>query len=147
MTSADSDSSAAAGETEKSLVVRRRPRGTPFRPGQTGNPGGRPKGARSLSTIIAAALREKVAVTDNGRTRRMTKLEAAVNELMNRAVSGEARATREVIALAEAEEDRAAKADKPRRATRDAVVIAELLRRVRAAPRRRRSATRNATPR
>jgi hypothetical protein len=87
-----------------------------------------------LSTIIAAALREKVAVTDNGRTRRMTKLEAAVNELMNRAVSGEARATREVIALAEAEADRAAKADKPRRATRDAVVIAELLRRVRAAP-------------
>jgi uncharacterized protein DUF5681 len=35
---------------------------TRFRPGQSGNPRGRPKGARNLSTVVAAALSERVAV-------------------------------------------------------------------------------------
>jgi len=130
----DNPANAAPEETEKTAVARRRPRGIPFRPGQSGNPRGRPKGARNLSTIIAAALNEKVDVTENGRRKRITKLEAAIKQLMNRAASGEARATRDVIALAEADQNRAAKPDAPRRATRDAVVIAELLRRIRSAP-------------
>jgi hypothetical protein len=33
-------------------------RGRPFRPGQSGNPGGRPKGARNRSTVAAEALLE-----------------------------------------------------------------------------------------
>ena len=67
--------------------------GTRFRPGQSGNPRGRPKGARNLSTVVAAALSERVAINENGRRRRITKLEAAVKQLVNRAASGEARAT------------------------------------------------------
>ena len=85
MTSADSDGSAAAGRTDTTEVVRRRPRGTPFAPGQSGNPRGRPKGARNLNTIIAAALREQVTVRENDRTKRITKLEAAIRQLVNRA--------------------------------------------------------------
>jgi hypothetical protein len=72
---------------------RRPPVGTRFRAGQSGNPRGRPKGARNLSTVVAAALSERVAVNENGRRRRITKLEAAVKQLVNRAASGEARAT------------------------------------------------------
>jgi len=34
-------------------------RGRPFAPGVSGNPGGRPKGARNLASIIAAALTDK----------------------------------------------------------------------------------------
>ena len=134
--STKNDAPASAGETpvDEKAGSRKPPRGTPFRPGQSGNPRGRPKGARNLSTIIAAALREQVTVTENDRTRRITKLEAAIKQLMNRAVAGEARATREVIALAEADQNRAVKSDAPRRATRDAVVIAELLRRIRNDP-------------
>ena len=33
-----------------------KPRGRPFEPGQSGNPGGRPKGARNKTTIAAEAL-------------------------------------------------------------------------------------------
>src|SRR5215472_6494361 len=33
-------------------------RGRPFRPGQSGNPGGRPKGARNRATVAAEALLE-----------------------------------------------------------------------------------------
>ncbi len=83
---------------------------------------------------MRAALNETVTVTENGRTKRITKLEAAIKQLVNKAASGEARATRDVIALAEADENRPAKPEAPRRPTRDAVVIAELLRRIRSAP-------------
>src|SRR5271156_3025145 len=76
--------------------------------GQSGNPRGRPKGARNLSTVVAAALGERVAVTENGRRRRITKLEAAVKQLVNRAAAGEARATQLLLALAAADEARPA---------------------------------------
>jgi Family of unknown function (DUF5681) len=122
------------GGEPRTVGCRRPPRGAPFRPGQSGNPQGRPKGARNLSTVVRAALNEKVAVTENGRKKRITKLEAAIKQLVNRAASGEARATDKVIALAEADENRPAEPAVPRRPTRDAVVIAELVRRIRSAP-------------
>ena len=84
----------------------RPPMMTRFRPGQSGNPRGRPKGARNLSTVLAAALSERVAITENGRRRRITKLEAAVKQLVNRAASGEARATQLLLALVQANEAR-----------------------------------------
>jgi hypothetical protein len=80
------------GETDlKSSVANERlgygrpPMTTRFRPGQSGNPRGRPKGARNLGTVVAAALSERVAINENGRRRRITKLEAAVKQLVNRA--------------------------------------------------------------
>ena len=132
MTSADGDGSAAGGRMDTTDVVRKPPGGRPFRPGQSGNPRGRPKGARNLSTVIAAALSEQVTVTENGRTKRITKLEAAIKQLVNRAASGEARATRDGHrARRGGREPRRQARRRPRRTTRDAVVIAELLRRIR----------------
>jgi len=107
----------------------RPPVGTRFRPGQSGNPRGRPKGARNLSTIVAAALSERVAVNENGRRRRITKLEAAVKQLVNRAASGEARATQLLLALVQANEARPAQHDADRLGDADAIVVAELARR------------------
>ena len=109
---------------------RRPPVGTRFRSGQSGNPRGRPKGARNLSTIVAAALSERVAVNENGRRRRITKLEAAVKQLVNRAASGEARATQLLLALVQANETRPARQDANRLGEADAIVMAELTRRL-----------------
>ena len=92
----------------------RPPMRTRFRPGQSGNPRGRPKGARNLSTVVAAALSERVAVNENGRRRRITKLEAAVKQLVNRAASGEARATQLLLALVQANEARPIQQDASR---------------------------------
>lgn len=119
---------AAANER---VGYRRPPVGTRFRPGQSGNPRGRPKGARNLSTVVAAALSERVAVNENGRRRRITKLEAAVKQLVNRAASGEARATQLLLALVQVNEARPAQQDAGRLGDADAIVMAELARRLR----------------
>jgi Family of unknown function (DUF5681) len=104
------------------------PRSTRFRPGQSGNPRGRPKGAQSLRGLVASALGERVEAKENGRRRRITKLEATVKQLVNRAASGDQRATQFVFALLG--EDRR---DEPPFAfdtEADALVIAELVRRL-----------------
>ena len=53
------------------------PRANQYKPGQSGNLAGRGKGARNVSGVIAAALAERVTVTQNGRRANITKLEAA----------------------------------------------------------------------
>lgn len=108
----------------------RPPMMTRFRPGQSGNPRGRPKGARNLSTIVAAALSERVAINENGRRRRITKFEATVKQLVNRAASGEARSTQLLLALVQANEARPAQQDASRLSDADSIVMAELTRRL-----------------
>ena len=47
-----------------------------FRPGQSGNPKGRPRGANSEATILQQLLQRKIVVHQNGRARKITVLEA-----------------------------------------------------------------------
>jgi Family of unknown function (DUF5681) len=108
----------------------RPPKATRFRPGQSGNPRGRPKGARGLSTIIAAALGERVAINEDGRRRRITKFEAAIKQLVNRAASGEIRATQLLIQLVQSDEARPERQASGPSSEADAVVLAELTRRM-----------------
>ena len=83
---------------------RQPPLATRFRKGTSGNPRGRPKGVRDLGSVLASALAERVVVTENGRRKRITKLEAAVKQLVNRAASGEARSINSLVALIQANE-------------------------------------------
>jgi hypothetical protein len=70
-----------------------------FKKGRSGNPTGRPKGSRNVSSVIAAALSERVVVTQNGRRRSITKLEAACTQLANKAAGGDRQAAKLVIEL------------------------------------------------
>ena len=77
------------------------PAATQFKPGQSGNPGGRPKGRQNFVTTVARLLRERVVIIlKNGRRRSVTKLEAALTAMMNRAITGDARATQQMLQLA-----------------------------------------------
>jgi len=75
------------------------PKHTQFPKGRSGNPKGRPKGSQNLSTVLQKVARQRVKVTGNGKSRSMTKLEAAATQLSNHAASGNPRAIREFLYL------------------------------------------------
>lgn len=85
---------------EYEVGYRKPPKATQFKPGQSGNPKGRPKGSLSLAGAINKALSEKVAVVENGKRRSMSKLDAAIKGLVNRALKGDGRAVTQLLALA-----------------------------------------------
>jgi hypothetical protein len=71
-----------------------------FRKGLSGNPKGRPKGRRNLATVLERTLQERVVINENGVRRTVTKLEAAVKQLVNKAAAGDLAALRQLTALA-----------------------------------------------
>lgn len=75
------------------------PKHTQFPKGRSGNPKGRPKGSQNVSTIFRRVARQRVKVTDDGRSRYITKLEATVTQLSNQAASGQPRAIRDFLSL------------------------------------------------
>jgi hypothetical protein len=73
------------------------PRHTQFRKGMSGNPKGRPKGSRNLASIFRRISEEKVQVNGPNGPRYITKLEAGITQLVNRAAKGDLKAVRELI--------------------------------------------------
>ena len=105
-----------------------------FRKGVSGNPKGRPKGSRNLATVLARALREKVVVNENGRRRTMSKLDAAVAQLVNKSASGDLVALRQLMALADSFETQATESQERNLSEADAKVVQNLLKRMRSCP-------------
>src|SRR5262245_6738755 len=75
------------------------PRHTRFRTGQSGNPRGRPRGSESVDRLVQRIFGARIIVTENGKRRHITKLEAALTQLINKAATGDHRAIRDVLAL------------------------------------------------
>lgn len=74
------------------------PKHARFRKGLSGNPKGRPRGSRNASTLLDEALKERVTISENGRRRKVTKLEAILKQLVNKAAGGDHRATQLLLA-------------------------------------------------
>ena len=68
------------------------PRHTRFAKGQSGNPRGRPSGAKNFTTLLSEALNEPVIVTENGGRRKVSKRQAIVTQLVNRSATADFRA-------------------------------------------------------
>ena len=80
---------------------------TRFQKGRSGNPKGRPRGRKNLSTLLSAALNGLVVVTQNGRHKKITKREAIVTQLVNKSASADLKATQIVLAMLRDIESRA----------------------------------------
>jgi hypothetical protein len=78
----------------------RPPETTRFKKGISGNPKGRPKGSLNVATAFTKALREKVVINEAGKRKTVTKLEAALKQLVNKAASGEITALKQLVELA-----------------------------------------------
>lgn len=75
------------------------PKSTQFKPGQSGNPKGRPKGLKNLSTDLKDELEEKIVVTEGGKTLELTKQRAMLKTLMAKALKGDTKAANSLITL------------------------------------------------
>jgi Family of unknown function (DUF5681) len=89
--------SSARKGTERNY--RKPPKASQFKPGQSGNPKGRPKGVRNFETDLDEALRALVEVKTNGGVRRITMQKALLQTLAEKARDGDLRAIQHLSSL------------------------------------------------
>jgi hypothetical protein len=75
------------------------PKPTRFKPGQSGNPKGRPKGTKNLATDLNEELAEKIIVNEGGRTLKISKQRAMIKSLLAKALKGDTRAASVLLKL------------------------------------------------
>ena len=80
---------------------KRPPKRTQFKPGQSGNPAGRPKGSISLKTKIDKELQKPISVVKNGKPIRMTKGDVIVAQLVDNSMKGDVRTATMVLRMTE----------------------------------------------
>jgi hypothetical protein len=78
---------------------RQPPKSTRFKKGKSGNPKGRPRGSRGVSAVLRDVIRQKISVTENGKTRRVSALEVMLRRLANDAMRNDPRALKLILSL------------------------------------------------
>ena len=82
----------------KSVGPQRRPDGT-MMPGHTANRRGRPPGSRGMLTLFNEKRDEKISLKVDGKPARMTRMEAWVINLWNKAIACDPKASAMVMAI------------------------------------------------
>jgi hypothetical protein len=80
---------------------KRPPEHTRFKPGQSGNPSGRPKGSQNLKTIFEKILKEEISLREGNDVRKVTKAEALMRGLVVGALKGDQRNVVTLLRIAE----------------------------------------------
>lgn len=93
---ADRDDAAGASSDYK-VGYRRPPLHSRFKPGQSGNPSGGKAGPKAPRELLDQLLAETMTVTEQGRRKRVSKLELVMRQLVNRAASGDPRLMRMLL--------------------------------------------------
>jgi hypothetical protein len=88
----------SAGE---GVGYRRPPVHSRFKPGQSGNPSGRPKGSQNLKALFHKILKEEVSLREGSDVRKVSKAEAIMRGLIVGALKGDARSLGVLFRLAE----------------------------------------------
>lgn len=68
------------------------PRSRQFKPGQSGNPAGRPPAAKNFATALELELKSRVIITENGKRKKISKREVIAKHLVNKAAGGDLKA-------------------------------------------------------
>ena len=73
------------------------PKNTRFRSGRSGNPKGRPKGSKNLSSQYLAEVNAPIPITENGKRRLVSKLGAAIKQQVTKGAAGDLRAVQQIL--------------------------------------------------
>ncbi len=88
------------------------PKSTQFKPGKSGNPRGRPKKIKNTYEILKNELDQEVILKEGGKTIVLSKKQALLRHLVNKAVKGDTRAMffvfGQILAVEASEEEKAA---------------------------------------
>ncbi|WP_291158432.1 DUF5681 domain-containing protein [Hyphomicrobium sp.] len=84
------------------------PKHSRFKPGQSGNPKGRPKGAPGFKAELEKELRQLITVTEGGRTRKLSKQLAMIKALCAKALKGDVRSVQLILGHCSDRNERAA---------------------------------------
>ena len=68
------------------------PAHTRFQKGMSGSPKGRSKGSKNLNSLLEAELSRQMQIIEGGRRHSITKREAAIKQLANKAIGGDLKA-------------------------------------------------------
>ncbi|ODS02600.1 hypothetical protein AUC71_01465 [Methyloceanibacter marginalis] len=63
-----------------------------FKPGHSGNPEGRPKGAKNEATILREIMHQRMEVREGGQARKISRLEALLLRCLEAALKGDLKA-------------------------------------------------------
>ena len=89
----------ATEDADDRVGYRRPPKSSRFKPGQSGNPKGRPKHARNLKTEFLDELSEVIRVREGDREMKITKQRAFVKALVAAAIKGDMRAANALVSF------------------------------------------------
>lgn len=90
---------ASAPQDDEQIGYGKPPKSGQFKPGQSGNPKGRPKGRKGINTIIDDVFRKKVSLREGGKVKKISQVEALFRRLMNDALKGDPKATDQALKL------------------------------------------------
>lgn len=79
-------------QPQRKVGYKNPPSANRFGPGISGNPKGRPKGSKNILKVIEKELDNRIGVTEGGARKTITKRVAAIKQLVNKAIGGDARA-------------------------------------------------------
>lgn len=111
----DKDKDKPDDDNEYEVGRGRPPKAHQFKPGQSGNPAGRPKGSRNMKTDLDVALKARMSVTKDGRTVTMTTQQVIIARLIEKSIKGDIRAqskTFDLVSIHLKDEEEAVK-DRP----------------------------------
>ena len=95
------DSEDAADRTAEAVGYGRPPSHTRFKPGQSGNPKGRPKNRKNISTVLMEVLDESIKIKEGDKIKTVSKAEAIIRGIVVKALKGDTKTVMMVVELDE----------------------------------------------
>jgi hypothetical protein len=109
---------------------KRPPKATQFKQGRSGNPKGRPKGARSLKTDLTNLMEKRLRIREDGEQRHVSGQELMLLKLFEKAAKGDIKATTQIIGMVMKLDASEAPEKEPEIITEnDRAIVADFLRR------------------
>jgi len=88
-----------AKDTENQVGYKTPPKASRFKKGRSGNPSGRPRKVPGIPELLTTVAKQKVLTNGKNGPKYMTKLEASLTQLVNKAVSGDLKAEKLLLEM------------------------------------------------